>query len=83
MKKLVYLCALGGMLYGQEANPTQRGQQPPPSGDTPVAIFRVTVVSRTTPAINYQHRNGATGSLKVTFIREYTKFENYADDQEY
>jgi outer membrane protein OmpA-like peptidoglycan-associated protein len=26
----------------------------------PQAIFRVTVVSRTTPAINYHHRNGAT-----------------------
>jgi outer membrane protein OmpA-like peptidoglycan-associated protein len=60
MKKLVYLCALGGILYGQEANPTQQGQQPPPKSDAPVAIFRVTVVSRTTPAVNYQHRNGAT-----------------------
>jgi outer membrane protein OmpA-like peptidoglycan-associated protein len=60
MKKLVYLCALGGMLYGQEANPTQQGQQPPPKSDAPVAIFRVTVVSRTTPAVNYQHRNGST-----------------------
>jgi outer membrane protein OmpA-like peptidoglycan-associated protein len=59
MKKLVYLCALGGMLYGQEANPTQHGQQPP-NADNSVAIFRVTVVSRTTPAINYQHRNCAT-----------------------
>jgi outer membrane protein OmpA-like peptidoglycan-associated protein len=58
MKKLVYLCALGGMLYGQEANPTQTVQ--PPTGESSVAIFRVTVVSRTTPAINYQHRNGST-----------------------
>jgi replicative DNA helicase len=30
-----------------------------------------------------KHRNGATGSLKVTFIREYTKFENYAEEPEY
>ena len=30
-----------------------------------------------------KHRNGATGSVKVTFIKEYTKFENYADDPEY
>jgi len=58
MKKLVFLAALGGMLYGQEANPTQNVQ--PPNGDSSVAIFRVTVVSRTTPSINYQHRNGAT-----------------------
>jgi replicative DNA helicase len=27
-----------------------------------------------------KHRNGATGAVKVTFIKEYTKFENYADD---
>jgi replicative DNA helicase len=30
-----------------------------------------------------KHRNGATGSVKVTFIKEYTKFENYAEDREY
>lgn len=30
-----------------------------------------------------KHRNGATGSVKVTFIKEYTKFENYAEDVEY
>jgi replicative DNA helicase len=29
-----------------------------------------------------KHRNGATGAVKVTFIKEYTRFENYADDQE-
>jgi outer membrane protein OmpA-like peptidoglycan-associated protein len=62
MNKLVYLTALGGMLCGQisgqEANPTQNVQ--PKVSDSPVAIFRVTVVSRTTPAINYQHRKGAT-----------------------
>ena len=30
-----------------------------------------------------KHRNGATGSVRVTFIKEYTKFENYADEPEY
>ena len=29
-----------------------------------------------------KHRNGATGAVKVTFIKEYTKFENYADEPE-
>ncbi len=58
MNKHIYLCALGAVLYGQEANPTQNVR--PQTADAPVAIFRVTVVSRTTPAINYQHRNGAT-----------------------
>jgi outer membrane protein OmpA-like peptidoglycan-associated protein len=58
MKKLAYLFAFAGMAYGQEANPTQNVQTP--DRDMPQAIFRVTVVSRTTPAINYHHRNGST-----------------------
>jgi replicative DNA helicase len=29
-----------------------------------------------------KHRNGGTGSVKMTFIKEYTRFENYADDPE-
>jgi replicative DNA helicase len=27
-----------------------------------------------------KHRNGATGAVKVTFIKEYTRFENYAEE---
>ena len=46
------------MVYGQEANPTQHLQ--PANQDSIQAIFRVTVVSRTTPAINYHHRTGST-----------------------
>ena len=29
-----------------------------------------------------KHRNGGTGAVKMTFIKEYTRFENYADDAE-
>ena len=29
-----------------------------------------------------KHRNGGTGAVKMTFIKEYTRFENYADDPE-
>jgi outer membrane protein OmpA-like peptidoglycan-associated protein len=58
IKTLIYIFAFGGMLCGQEANPTQTAISQ--AGDSPVALFRVTVVSRTTPAINYQHRNGKT-----------------------
>jgi replicative DNA helicase len=29
-----------------------------------------------------KHRNGATGTVKLTFRREYTKFDNYADEEE-
>ena len=58
IRKLPLILALGGVLYGQEANPTQNVRQQ--NGDMPQAIFRVTVVSRTTPAINYNHRSGST-----------------------
>jgi outer membrane protein OmpA-like peptidoglycan-associated protein len=63
MKKapLLYLLTLG-VLIGQTPNPTTRQQQSPvdPNTGQPVPIFRVTVVSRTTKAINYNHRNGST-----------------------
>src|SRR5690242_20615268 len=53
--RLVGLATLGLSVYAQVPNPTQ---SPAASTDTP--LFRVTVVSRTTKAINYNHREGAT-----------------------
>jgi outer membrane protein OmpA-like peptidoglycan-associated protein len=50
-----------GCLHAQIPNPTQ--QQPtqaPADKGGAVPIFHVTVVSRTTKAINYHHRNGST-----------------------
>jgi outer membrane protein OmpA-like peptidoglycan-associated protein len=49
-----------GALLAQVPNPTQTGQQPPNDTGVPAPIFRVTVVSRTTKAINYHHRTGTT-----------------------
>jgi len=46
-------------LIAQIPNPTQQSQRPVETGQ-PMPIFRVTVVSRTTKAINYNHRNGTT-----------------------
>ncbi|HEY1493619.1 MAG TPA: OmpA family protein [Candidatus Solibacter sp.] len=56
---MLYLATLGA-LVAQVPNPTQK--QPPVDANTgqPMPIFRVTVVSRTTKAINYNHRNGST-----------------------
>jgi outer membrane protein OmpA-like peptidoglycan-associated protein len=58
---LVFVFTLGS-LAAQVPNPTQK------SGVTdtgrPMPIFRVTVVSRTTKAVNYHHR---TGSTKIDF----------------
>jgi outer membrane protein OmpA-like peptidoglycan-associated protein len=56
-------------LSAQEPNPTQQPVRPAAATPTasasgPVPIFRVEVVERTTPAINYLHRGGST---KVDF----------------
>lgn len=59
MKTTGALIVLAGLLSAQEPNPTQSLQQTPAS-DVPQPIFRVTVVSRTTKAINYHHRTGTT-----------------------
>jgi replicative DNA helicase len=48
------------------------------SGDAPDH----TAPTATAEIIIGKHRNGATGAVKMTFIKEYTRFENYADDPE-
>jgi replicative DNA helicase len=48
------------------------------SGDTPDGGLP----TATAEVIIGKHRNGGTGSVKMTFIKEYTRFENYADDAE-
>src|SRR6202140_3708441 len=52
------------LLCAQEPNPAQKsvGLQPEPG--MPTAIFRIQVVSRSTPAVNYLHLGGAT---KINF----------------
>ncbi|MBZ5602365.1 MAG: OmpA family protein [Acidobacteriia bacterium] len=52
------LCIAGLPLTAQVPNPTQK--QPVPEQMTPTPIFRIEVVSRTTPAVNYRHRGGST-----------------------
>ncbi|MCU1335095.1 MAG: OmpA/MotB domain protein [Bryobacterales bacterium] len=52
----------GRLLSAQEPNPTQRppGQTVQVQTVTPVPIFRIEVVERTTQAVNYLHRGGST-----------------------
>lgn len=57
---LALLVSLGTLMQAQVPNPTQT---PVPAADAPV--FRITVVSRTTKAINYNHREGSTN---VSFV---------------
>ena len=64
MKPAALLLVAFGTVLAQVPNPTQ---QRPATADTdqaipnqPTPVFRVTVVSRTTKAINYHHRTGTT-----------------------
>jgi outer membrane protein OmpA-like peptidoglycan-associated protein len=61
MKAPILMLLAFGCLTAQIPNPTQRqpAQAPVVTGQ-PMPIFRVTVVSRTTKAVNYHHRNGST-----------------------
>ena len=54
---------LAASAYGQADSPNP-SQQQVPADRSDVPIYRVTVVARTTPAVNYRHRGGAT---KVDF----------------
>jgi outer membrane protein OmpA-like peptidoglycan-associated protein len=60
------LLASCGCLCAQEQNPTatehwsQNGQQPQGQTDAGIPIYRINVVARDLPAINYFHRNGST-----------------------
>lgn len=58
MKAATTLLFLCGALSAQVPNPTQSLANR--TTDEPMPIFRVTVVSRTTKAINYHHRQGTT-----------------------
>ncbi|MDQ6704979.1 MAG: OmpA family protein, partial [Acidobacteriota bacterium] len=64
MKAAGLLLTVVGVLGAQIVpNPTQ-SPRTQPTGDASQPIFRVTVVSRTTKAVNYHHRQGST---KVDF----------------
>ncbi|MGA2539435.1 MAG: OmpA family protein [Terracidiphilus sp.] len=70
----ILLLAASGWACAQEANPTANGQSPmqsAPSSMAPagtqdnVPLYRIQVVARDIPAINYFHRNGPT---KIGFV---------------
>jgi len=64
MKKQFGTFLLGSVLAIAQAppNPTQSGVKPVSIGETPV--YRIEVVARSTKAVNYRHRGGAT---KINF----------------
>jgi hypothetical protein len=58
------LCTASGAIYAQEPNPTaqQQPQQPimPAETENHVPLYKIQVVGRDIPAINYWHRSGST-----------------------
>ncbi len=56
------LCTTSGAIHAQEANPTaqQQPQQPVAETENHVPLYRIQVVGRDIPAINYWHRSGST-----------------------
>jgi outer membrane protein OmpA-like peptidoglycan-associated protein len=59
MRTAICLFVAIGTLAAQVPNPT-RQQSAAPEPTQPMPIFKVTVVSRTTKAVNYHHRTGTT-----------------------
>jgi len=64
---LAGMLASWGILSAQEMNPTatdhwpqNTGQQPDSQTDAGIPVYKITVVARDIPAINYFHRSGAT-----------------------
>src|ERR1700741_962717 len=60
MKFSPLILVAAGVLAAQVPNPTQQAPMSPAQTGQGMPIFRVTVVSRTTKAINYHHRTGTT-----------------------
>lgn len=65
----IFLLAASGFVRAQESNPTATGQSPMQSSSTTmtqsgtqdnVPIYKIQVVGREVPAINYFHRHGST-----------------------
>src|SRR5260370_37458319 len=59
MKMISTFLLFGGLLSAQAAQAPNPTQMPAERGAS-VPIYRITVVARTTKAINYNHRSGST-----------------------
>jgi len=57
---LTALLTIGGLAWAQAPQAPNPAQQSIESGAGPAPLYRITVVARTTKAINYRHRSGST-----------------------
>jgi len=92
MKAGLFILAVSAA-FAQVPNPTQQKALTSAETGQPTPIFKVTVVSRTTKAVNYHHRTGSTridfrgtelmptakGEAKVSSQMGSTKIETYLD----
>ena len=61
MKKLIVSMSLASaLIWAQDPNPTQNLRPQNIGSDIPAPIYRVTVVSRSVPAVSYRNRSGWT-----------------------
>ena len=62
MKKLIFsiVSIAGALVCAQVPNPTQNMQPQNVGSDMPAPIYRITVVSRSVPAVSYRNRSGWT-----------------------
>jgi outer membrane protein OmpA-like peptidoglycan-associated protein len=62
MKNISAFLTVSGILLAQASQAPNPTQQAIPTGNAagPMPVYRITVVSRTTKAINYNHRSGST-----------------------
>ena len=74
--------ALRPARIGQHRAGRRHGPLHPPRGHGGAASTPTTEPTAIAEIIIGKHRNGGTGAVKMTFIKEYTRFENYADDAE-
>jgi outer membrane protein OmpA-like peptidoglycan-associated protein len=57
---LIALLTMTGLVWAQAPQAPNPTQQPIEGASGPAPIYRITVVARTTKAINYNHRSGST-----------------------
>jgi outer membrane protein OmpA-like peptidoglycan-associated protein len=63
-KLAISVFAASSLLWAQDPNPAQKQSELQSEPGVPTPIFRIQVVSRSTPAVNYLHLGGAT---KINF----------------
>ena len=81
MKQTIALGFAAGVLLSAQAIPNPTQSSPTPVQIEPTPLFRIEVVARSIPAVNYLHRGGATridfrGTALMTTAKGSAKVES-------